>query len=327
MTRISIHRCLFLSLLPALTWAATGLTAPVTGYVAHSSAPELRAILGLPGALRYSDPLPLPDETTRVRVAPGRDFAWVERGEATPAVLFLSGASVDRRLAPLEGALASADWVAFSPGATALVLYSSSSRRLQVLTGLPDAPQVSLDLDANTLPEQPAIAAVSDDGGILLAASRHAVYLIPRGDAAQILLSGAEIGSLAMMPNGKGAVAADGAAGSVYLLHDLASAPVTRVLVSGLDGVGTIQPAWDGGALFVAQPGPRTVSIVDVVTGETRSFRVDVRPVALDPLGMRDAFLISSRPGEAGWIFMRNGSDARAVFVPAAGDLERDSQR
>jgi hypothetical protein len=218
--------------------------------------------------------------------------------------------------------------VAFSPGATAVVLYSSASRRLQVLTGLPDAPQVSLDLDSGTLPEQPAAAAVSDDGGILLAASRSAVYLVPAGGAAQIVLSGENIRSLAMLPDGKGAVAADAAAGSVYLLQNLTSAPVARALTSGLEGIGRVQPAWDGATVLVAQPGARTVSIVDVVAGATQSFAVDVPPVALDPLGIRDAFLISSRPGETGWIFLRNGSDARAVFVPAAASgTERGSQR
>ena len=140
-------------------------------------------------------------------------------------MLFLSSGSVDR-VAPVEGALAAAGWVAFSPGATAVVLYSSSTGRLQVLTGLPDAPRVSLYLDASTLPEQPAAAAVSDDGNILLAASRSAVYLIPPGGAAQIALSGEKIHSLAMMPDGKGAVAAEGATGSVYLLQGLTSALV-----------------------------------------------------------------------------------------------------
>jgi hypothetical protein len=178
------------------------------------------------------------------------------------------------------------------------------------------------------LPEQPAAAAVSDDGNILLAASRSAVYLIPPGGAAQIALSGEKIHSLAMMPDGKGAVAAEGATGSVYLLQGLTSALVARTLVSGLEGIGKVQPAWDGATVFVAQPRARTVSIVDVVTGATQSFAVDVPPVALDPLGIRDAFLISSRPGETGWIFLRNGSDARAVFVPAvASGAERGSQR
>jgi hypothetical protein len=327
MTRISVHRYFFFPLLPVVAWAATGLTAPVTGYVADPSQPELRIILGLPGALHYSHPLLLPRGTTRVRVAPGRDFAWVERHDAAPAVLFLSGGPVDR-LAPVEGALAAADWVAFSPGATAVVLYSSSSGRLQVLTGLPDAPQVSLDLDASVLPEQPAEAAVSDDGSILLVASPSAVYLIPPGGAAQIVVSGEQFQALAMMPNGKGAVVADGATGSVYLIRNLASAPLARALVSGLAGIGKLQPAWDGGSVFVAQPDAKTVSIIDVATGGTQSFGVDVPPVSLDALDIRDAFLISSQPGETGWIFLRNGSGAGTVFVPAAASgAEKGFQR
>jgi len=317
MTEISLHRYFLLSLLPAAAWAATGLTAPVSGYAADPSAPELRVILGLPGALHYGRPLPLPRGTTSVRVAPGRDFAWVERGDAAPAVLTLSGGSVDG-VAPVVGALAGADWVAFSPGAAAAVLYSSSSGRLQVLTGLPSAPQVSLDLDASVLPAVPAAAAVSDDGSVLLVASPGAVYLVPPGGAAQIVVSGQQFQALAMMPGGQGAVAADGATGSVYLIRNLPSGPQVRTLVSGLVGIGRVQPAWDGGSVFVAQPGAKTVSIVDVATGAAQSFGVDVPPVSLDPLGIRDAFLISSLPGETGWIFLRNGSEARAVIVPAA---------
>ncbi len=327
MTRISVHRCLFLSLLPAAAWAASGLTAPVSGYAADPAAPEVRTILGLPGALHYGDPLPLPRGCTRVRVAPGRDFAWVERRGAAPAVLNLSGGS-GQGLEPVEGAMAAADWVAFSPGAAAAALYSAAAGRLQVLTGLPDAPVVSRDLTAGGTPEQLVAAAVSDDGAILLAASHSAVYLIAPGGAPQMVLSGESILSLAMMPGGRNAVAADGGTGSLYLLQGLVSAPMARTLVSGIAGIGKVQPAWDGASVFVARPGPSAVSIVDVATGATQSYGVDVPPVTLDPLDIHDAFLISSAPGEAGWIFVRNGADARAVFVPAAAQgAAKGSQR
>src|SRR5262245_33744975 len=125
MSNQSIHRCLAAWLLPCAAVAATSMSGPVTGYVTRSSSTELRAILGVPGALRYSDPLSLPEGTTRVRVAPGREFAWLERS-SDAGILFLSGGLVDRFTA-VSGAVAAADWVSFSPGAGSAVLFSASA--------------------------------------------------------------------------------------------------------------------------------------------------------------------------------------------------------
>jgi hypothetical protein len=75
----------------------------------------------------------------------------------------------------------SADWIAFSPGAGSALLFSAAVSRLQVLSGLPDAPQVALDLDTATLPEQPTLGAVSDDGNLVLVASATTVYRLRDG--------------------------------------------------------------------------------------------------------------------------------------------------
>src|SRR5690349_2902867 len=52
----------------------TFMTRPVIGYAAQSSPPELRAIVGVPGAAVFSEPLPLPDNVTRIRLAPGQSY-------------------------------------------------------------------------------------------------------------------------------------------------------------------------------------------------------------------------------------------------------------
>ena len=116
MTKLALHRCFLLVAVPALASAAESISGPVAGYVVDSSPAQLRAILGVPGAFGFSDPLSLPAGITRVRLAPGQDFALVECGTGAPGILFLKDGAVDR-LAPIDGALTSADWVAFSPSA------------------------------------------------------------------------------------------------------------------------------------------------------------------------------------------------------------------
>ncbi|MBZ5625123.1 MAG: hypothetical protein LAQ69_41430 [Acidobacteriia bacterium] len=82
-----------------------------------------------------------------MRLAPGQDFALVERGKDVPGIPFLKNGAVDS-LAAIEGATTSADWVAFSPGAGSAILFSVVANGLQVLSGLPATPRVTLDLDA-----------------------------------------------------------------------------------------------------------------------------------------------------------------------------------
>src|ERR1019366_3749347 len=235
MARIRLRRFCVLAVAAGMLPGASTITGPVAGYAVESSGPELRAIYGVPGSYRFSDPLPLPDGVTRIHIAPGQDFALVERGNAGLGILFLSGGTVDR-VAAVDGAMAAGDWVAFSPAAGSVVLFSSSANRMQVLSGLPDTPRVTMDLDASTLPELPLTGAVSDDGQMLLVASDQALYLVPPAGAAQLLLSAGEIVSVVMLRNGTDAAVSEGSTGSVHILLRIGSAPVDRLLASGLAG-------------------------------------------------------------------------------------------
>jgi hypothetical protein len=301
----------------SLAFADGVISGPVAGYVTDSSRAQLRAILGVPGAYTFSAPLPLPDGVSQIHLAPGQDFALVEKSDGVRAVLFLKAGAVDR-LAPVYGAMPSADWIAFSPAAGSALLYSSSAQRLQVLTGLPNTPRIALDQDAAMLPEQPALGALNDDGSLVLLASGTSIYRLSGDGGAQLLLSLGGIRSLTVLRNGVDVAVSDPTTGSVQVLHNAASHPEARVLASGLDGIGKIFPSWDGQSLFVAQPGARTVSSIDLASGAVQPFDSPAEPLCLTPLLNRDTFLISAKADEPGWVFYRDGMGAQVVFIPAA---------
>jgi hypothetical protein len=318
MAKTIISFCSLPILMAGLLSGAVNLTGPVAGYVAGPAQPELRAITGVPGSYLFSEPLSLPPGTTRVHLAPGREFGLIERGAAGLAVLYLAGGEVDR-VEALDGALPAADWAAFSPGAASAILFSSSLQRLQLLTGFPTAPRLARELDATVLPEPPRMAGVSDDGNLLVVASGHSVYLVPTTGPAQLLLSVGEILSVAVLPNGTDVVLAERSTDSIHLLHNAASSePAIRVLASGLPGIGVIYPAADGAAIFVARPGAQAVSSVDVVSGLVRTFPAGVAPVQLTPLLNRDTFLITGRPRQPTGVFLCDRNEGRTVFIPAA---------
>lgn len=316
----SLYRGSLLLLAAGLLPAAVNLSGPVAGYVADRSRPELRAITGVPGSYLFSDPLPLPDGSTGIHLAPGQDFAILERGDTGPALLFLSGGAVDH-VADLPGAMPSADWAAFSSTSASALLYSAANSRLQLLTGLPSSPVLALDLDTSAFPEQPLNAALSDDGTLVLLASAHSLYRMPRDGPPQLLLSAGAIVSLAVLRNGADVAVADRTTASIQIVRNAATAPAADTLASGLSGIGRIYPSSDGAALFVARPGAKAVSSIDLATGAIQSVSSPTAPVALAPLRNRDTFLTSgpasARTPQPGTVFLLDSGAGRVVFIPA----------
>lgn len=319
----STLRCGLLALVAAAISSGVDVAGPIAGYVADPSQPILRAISGVPGSYLFSDPLSLPAGVTRVHVAGVRDFALAQRGDAGLGILYLNGGAVDR-VVDLPGAMASADWVAFSPSAGSALLFSAADRRLQLLTGFPGAPEVALNIDTAGLPEQPLNAAVSDDGSLLLIASRHSVYRVPHDGPAQLVLSTGQIVSLAILRNGTDAVLSERTTGSIHVLQNVANGTADRVLISGMGGIGKVYPGSDERSLIVARPGARLVSSVDLASGEIQDFPSPAPPAELLPLRNRDTFLISVRPGQPGGIFLRDGNSGRVLLVPAVA--QEDAQ-
>ncbi len=308
--------CKFPLLLLAVYAFAENAGPPVTGYIAESSGVTLRALLGVPGGLYLSEPLPLPEATTRVRVAPGNDVAWLEQGGASPTLLMLKRGSVDR-IVPVPGALPTVDWVVFSPSAKSAVVYSATTSRLQVVTGLPDAPRILRDLDAGLLPERPLTAAISDDGATLVTASGAAVYLVASDGSSKTVLAAQDIHSVIMIPNSSDVLAADSATGAIQLLQHLDSAPVTRTVAYDRAGIENISTTWDGSTALTLRPDAKALDTVDIASGTVNSIALDTIPELLMPMSNRDVFLTSSQAGEPGCVFYR-GQDGHVLLFPAA---------
>jgi hypothetical protein len=327
-----------LLLFAPLSIFATSMGGPLAGYATFRNGSELRAILGTPGSYEFSAPLPLPDGTTRVHPAPGRDFALVERAPSAdsqdmpPGIASYDGGAV-AAFVPMAGAIASPDWVIFSNEGGAVVLFSAQAGRLQVWSGLPGSPQLILDRTTDGLPSGPTTAAVTEDGKTLLAASKNAVYLVSPNGAPRLLLSGTLIASVAMLRNGQDAVAADRGAGAIQFLHGVASGTDVRVIASGFEDIGAIYPSSDGGSLYAALPTVKSIAAIDLGSGAVTTFDSGAAASQLNRLRNRDTFLISATPRQPGWVFFRDDSEAaggigsgKVVFIPALAPGQEEQQ-
>ena len=304
-----------LFLLPLTAWCADGgLRGPVLGYLLQDDPLELRAIAGIPGAAIRGEPLPLPDGVTRLRLAPGHGFALAERGESDPpAVLLLDGGAV--LATPVSGALARAGLVVFSPGGGAAALYSAAEARLQVLTGLPLQPRVSRDIPASDL----VALAVSDDGEMLLTADAQGlVYVSPVAGERQLVFRAEGLAAMTFLPQRSEAVVGDRGRGEVFVIGGFDDAVYSRLIASGLEGLGAVRAAADGRSVLVAGSEGNRAWIVDIDSATARALDLPASPAFLEPLRLPDVYLFAALPGEPAWLLVQSPAETRSYFIPGA---------
>jgi hypothetical protein len=285
------------------------------GYVFYESSRELRAILGVPGAAVFSEPMAIPRDVTQVHLAPGQPFALVERRESELALVPFAGTSL-RDFVTVQGALRQPDLVEFSPTGVSLVLYSSTANRLQVISGLPAQPSVTRDVDLSNLAQTIRAVGISDDGGTVLVTSDSAVYDLVSPGVPQQLLSTSAAAVLAFFPNSRRAAIADSDAGLIYVWSGADSdAPV--LLSSQMIGLGRMQASPDGSNLWITNPSAQSVLRLDSRSSDMETFPLETNPVLMLPMSYRETYLVSAQAGQPAWVLVKQEAGVVTVLVPA----------
>jgi hypothetical protein len=290
------------------------MSAPLAGMFATGA--EVRPIEGVPGASVIGEPVALPTAGMRVYLPPLQQWALVgdERGASLGRMPF-AGAQPGV-VTPIAGAIPAPDLVSFSSNGRNAIVYSAVSGSLQVLTHLDTAAQVAMQFDTSELAV--SAAAISDDGSLPVVLARSgAVYLL-QADAppAPLFATGSPAG-LVFLPNQAALAIADGAAGTVTILDNLASQPSTRMAIAA--------PSLAGGGVFVAGSSDGN-SVLFAAAGGQAAYRADLTNQTVSSLNMPvmvsrfdrisgNLFLVSANPGEAAWLLLWDGTAMRAGFA------------
>lgn len=310
---------------------AQGSLGPSLGFVSSGTPAELQPIMGVNGSARLGDPLTLPDGLTQVYLAPGHSFALAAQGANSPVCLLMLrvAAAVQARpaLTILPGSLAQPDLVAFSPTGSSAVLYSQTSSHLQVFTGLPNSPQISLNIEKVPLASNLSKLAISDDAQILLAADASGlVYAISASNAPVPVFHSSEISALAFVSQSHDAVVADPVQGTITILQTSTAAAQVKLTLapSVLDDC---QPeaatsTADGTTILIGCPGQHAVLSIDHASGAVNGYKVSNTPSAFDSLAARDTFLMSPPENGTYWLLKWQPSGPVISFVGAFRHLD-----
>jgi hypothetical protein len=294
------------------------INGPVAGYVFDKAARALRPVLGLPGASSLGSPINWRNRVDQAFIAPKLDSAVGVTSEGAFR-LFRVRDGIVTELAVSGLAQASPPYsVAFSPSGSSVALYAAN--RVQLVSGLPDAPVVggSIDLTAAGVP---SALAVSDDARALLVSVNTSVRFFELYADMGKLIDTAPGAQVAFAVGGHDAAVADSGVG-VVLFRDLAGDGASQVIAPPGENTAAFTAlafSADGKALYLASAAAQTVTQLDLTAGALTRIPCSCSPTALARMG--SVFRLTELGGDPLWLLDAPESSPRIVFVPTLETL------
>ena len=299
--------------------AAQGMQTPVLGFASGAEPGELRLLLGIPGASALGEPLAIPAGLRNFFFAPNQSYALLAPlSGGFLGLLTFQGAEGGTAVS-ICGAIPQPDIVAFSPGSSTAALYSKAEGRLQVITGLPDSPQLARIIPESDLPDEVRYLAVADDGMTLLEGTVHnALYVLPQMGLPRLLYTAGDLQGMAFAPRTGDLVAFDRAAGTAFLLQDVEGASAYLPLADGLSGMdGNVFLETSRAGAVIASTKSSTLWEINLQSFKVQNIRLPGMPQMLQPLRISGDYLLFFRTGLPAWILDSNSSEGGISFVPA----------
>ena len=253
---------------------------------------------------------------TSAYVSPRQDSAFVVGADGSLHWFRLNSGAAKELTS--NGITLAPERVAFSPSGTAAAL--AAAGHVQVVTGLPNAPALAGAVDAGGAPGS---LAISDDGTLLLFAASGSIWLMGTAGANRKLMDAGDGALAAFAPGGHDAAVADPAGAGVVLFRDVAGASTRSVLAVADDGIAApvglaFSPA--GRKLYLASSAARSVTVLDLATGDRSAIACDCAPAGLVPMG--NLLRLNELGAGPLWLLDAGARDPRMVFVPVTGASE-----
>ena len=299
-------RVLITFVLGAAAVALGQVSAPQLGWVPDRSG--IRPLYGIPASAAVGARVRTGQDFSRIAVSPDGDY--VLAASARPA-----GVSVytpESGLIPLEGAAGVPDMVALSPRGFSAALWFSSTKRAQVVTGLPNAPVIR-PVDTSLFDSAPSALAISDDGAWLSVFSGALYALGPNGEINRLPVD--SVAALAFFP-GTHDLAMASAEGMKRLTGVDGFAILSNLLVSSeasLHPVAIAATADNRSVVLADRNG--TITTVDIGSGAVATYDCGCQPEGLYGMGP-SAFRLTSL--QNGAIKLLDVARGEILFAPLA---------
>ena len=296
--------------------ARDGVGAAVLGFLPGPGPLELSAILGVFGAARLGDPVAAPKTATRLYVATGQQYALVEQNSDAPLAVWDLIANTG--LTTITGALPHPDLVAFSPRGDSVALYGRESGQVQVISGMPNRPEVHKTLPLRS-PAAAGMIATSDDANVVVLRDSAGDVLISNDGKSWQPFSGAYSPSAwTFVPKTHDLVVADSQENAIFLIEE-AGSNRARIVLSENSLPDQISVTRDGQMLVALDSKRGTLWTIDlkrrIASGTTAAANLH----SLSILRGGNTFLASLQDNNVTLLRVSEGGGVRMSVLPAAG--------
>ena len=302
---------------------------PQLGYVFDESQGILRPILGVPGASRLGDPLNLGLSLTLAEISPKQDYALgVTQGDGMLVLVIFGEGDQPGPVQKIGSVGPGASHISLSSeGKSAAVLFPES-KSLRILSGLPDSPLLTGEIDLR-LAGFPEALALDNEGKLVLLSvpetqgSRISMY--SRETGLQSLGIFGKVSALKLSAD-RNVLVADRESHEVSLIQDvLGGAQRIRLAAreDGIDDPVAVAFSIEERRVFVANAGSRSIASLSVDGGPTALTFCDCTPTTLERLDGDGVFRLTGLSEKPLLMFEASATENRVLFVPL-DDARRD---
>ena len=300
-----------LLLCPALALAQTGTwSSPRLGYFYDPDVKAIRILSGVPGAAGAEETLAYASKLESAWISPARSYALVTVRDSGDLQLVsftrggTEGSALDQAIQPTL--------VAFSPSGSAAVLWNQETAKLQVWSGLPNAPALARQSAAHAI----TAAAVTDDGSLLALVDDAGAAVSSRDKDLQHLTGATAV---QFLRDSTSLVAAYSSTNQVSLIGNPGPHAEVVALAGAGDGIsGPVAMALAASSrqVAVANSAGHSVTVIDLDTRTNTTLACDCSPRQISPLAGGSVFRVS---GDAMLVLDRPDGAWRLTTVPFNG--------
>jgi hypothetical protein len=296
---------------------------PILGYLFDKTEKAIRPIWGVPGASRLGEVVPIGLQLVRAQVAPGLNFAL---GIALDGGVVLVDLKTTDQVSvhPLSELPAGAEGIYLSHSGRSAALIYPETKRLRILTGLPESVSLLREVDLSMI-STPHIAALSEDGAFVALGTNESqvgsLFLYSKDFGLQLLGTFGNVSALKLLDADQ-IVGTDRQSNEVFLIRDLLGVRDTVTLATQEEGVSrpaALEVSRDGRRVFVANEETGTIMTLNLNGGPVTITPCQCKPAALGRLEGDSVFRLTDLSNGPLLMLDADNLQSRVLFVSRDG--------
>lgn len=301
--------------LPPVCAQQTFFGGPIEGFTFDLPTQSFRAVIGFAGSATFGPALASGFDAGSVAPHTNYGIAF-QQGSC----VLVSGLDSQVSTAPLAGVNGQPDGISWAADGSVAILYSVTGNWLQILTGLPSAPQIGSAVDLSPLGGTLSAVASDRHGKNIAVAVQGGVFLSSDTQTFVSLFQIAQPKALAFSLDGASLYVLDGSAQQLDIVA-VADGSFQTLSLDGLqdpEAVASDRDLQNRQVVYVASVSDQIFRVYDPATQQVLTeLPLDVKPTGISAFG-QNSFIITSRtkPMDALWLF-RSAPQPAVYFVPA----------